>query len=438
MPPLLFDFVVLVVFLLMIVVLVAAHEYGHYVFARLCKMGIEEFAIGFGKPKLLVWRRKKSLIAITEEQAQKLEQNRERQELISGSLGFAQKLEGGGNTDKGERVVRNADGVFLEQTTEFTLRPWPLGGYVRLKGMMPEEDGSETQIPGGFYSRSPAARLLILFGGPLFSVLAGIAILIPYFMIVGQTEPVTAPVIGAVIRSMPADKAGIRPGDRVLSIEGKPVTGFYDVISTVRDEVGKHLDFAVNRDGKVLHFEVTPELGKQATAVFQPDLQPSPQLKVQGLIGVMYDRTTVRQSLAGAAKAAIEVPIQTVTGLAGGVLQPSTLKDQVGGPATMIKLTAAATESGVSQVILLACLISISVGILNLLPFPPLDGGQILVAFIELFRGGRRLSLKVQSVLATIGSTIVLFIIVSVVFLDFQKARADSGADSIQIETSKK
>src|SRR5947207_10630088 len=102
----LFDLLVATVFLLMLCVLVAAHELGHYLFARLFGMGVEEFAIGFGKRPLWVWMRK------------------------------TYKVD--------DPKVQD-----LTETTDFTVRPWPLGGFVKIKGMLPEEDGSEVAVPGG-------------------------------------------------------------------------------------------------------------------------------------------------------------------------------------------------------------------------------------------------------------------------------------------------
>ena len=80
-------------------------------------------------------------------------------------------------------------GKILRETTRFTVRPWPLGGFVRIKGMLPEEDGSETTIAGGFYNKPPIQRLVVLFAGPLFSVLAGILILTPLYMTTGKGVP---------------------------------------------------------------------------------------------------------------------------------------------------------------------------------------------------------------------------------------------------------
>src|SRR5579859_4472111 len=155
------------VLLTMITLLVAAHEYGHYLFARLFKMDIEEFSIGFGHMP----------------------------------SGFAKAL--------GKKPYWT---WMKKGDTEFNIRPLPLGGFVRIKGMMPQEDGSETKIENGFYSKSPAKRLAVLFAGPLFSVLAGMLVLVGMLTLVGK--PVVDETFFCSVRhGDPAERAGIQSGD---------------------------------------------------------------------------------------------------------------------------------------------------------------------------------------------------------------------------------
>src|SRR5262249_7082680 len=116
-------------------------------------------------------------------------------------------------------------------------------------------------------------------------------------------------------------------------------------------------------------------------------------------------------------------------GLLQLVKQPSSLKDEAGGPLVMVAATNQAVKEGVVQVIILSCLLSISVGIFNLLPFPPLDGGQMVMAFAELIRGGRRLSVQVQQAIMSTGLILVLALVAVVFFFDFQRfTGSPSGA----------
>src|SRR6185369_10415908 len=111
----------------------------------------------------------------------------------------------------------------------------------------------------------------------------------------------------------------------------------------------------------------------------------------------------------------------------------------VGGPGTIAKVTSEATKQGVGPVIELMAMLSISVGIFNLLPVPPLDGGQMLVAIAEMLRGGRRLSMKVQGAVTAIGLALVAMLFISVVFIDIGRlSQGDKSADKVISKDEKK
>lgn len=360
-----------VTFLVMISLLVAAHEYGHYLFARLCGMGVEEFSIGFGKGK---W------------------------------------------------VYRVKDG------TEFTLRPLPLGGFVRITGMAPEEDGSEVNIPGGFYSKPPIQRLLVLFGGPLFSIVAGVLILIGLFLSVPR-HPLDEPVLGLVLPGKSAAAAGLQEGDRILSVEGQPVSTWYQLVSSVRDKPDQSLAFVVDRDGKRFETEVKTYLNDRATPVLGADLEPTPERRKQAMIGAAPSvrRSTVPEAVGEA----VVYPFQMAAGMVGAFTSTTRFKDEIGGPISIVTATSEQVQRGVADVILLAGLLSISLGIFNLLPIPGLlDGGQMVLAFMELLRGGRRLSMRTQSYLSGVGLTILAVLIISVFAVDIGRLGKNGTRES--------
>ncbi len=362
---------VAVVFLVMMTVLVAAHEYGHYLFARMFGMGVEEFAVGMGK-RVTVWRRKTY------------------------------------ETEHGPEV------------TEFTVRALPVGGFVRIKGMAPEEDGSEVGIPGGFYSKSPWKRFLVLLAGPTFSILAGLALLIPIYAIFGIEKPNLKPVIGQVNASGAAGSAGLKPGDLVLSIDGQPINSFYQMVQKVSDSPNRRLSFEVDRNGRRRILQITPVLLKNAPTL-DSNLDPSADRRDAGRIGVAPDVVRNHPGFVEALGEACMLPVKAVSGLVGLFAKPSNFENSVGGPATMVDVVAHSTEKGIDSILIVAALLSISVGIMNLLPFVPLDGGQMVVAVAEMLRGGRRLSMRVQETLQNIGATLVLVLIVAVVFVDVKR-----------------
>lgn len=375
-----------IAFITIITVLVAAHELGHYLFARLFKMGVEEFAIGFGKKPIWTYARKRY------------------------------------QTPEGEEV------------TNFTIRPWPLGGFVRIKGMMPEDGGGETKLAGGFYSKPAWQRIIVLLAGPVFSVVAGLAILIPLYMIQGVPTVSNKPVIGEVLEGA-AKQAGLAKGDTILSVDGKPVSTFFEVISIVRDKPELPVQIAFRREGDVKVATVTPTKDPEPTPVLNEKLEPTPVLKVQGKMGARWEYTHTPLSFNAALTKSLQAPVEMVKSLVGIATLKRKASDELGGPLTMINATQRTVESGIGDVIALGGLLSISLGIFNMLPIPPLDGGQIIVAFAEMLRGGRRLSMKVQEGIGTVGFSLLLLMIVSILVIDikrFNPFKGDAAAPPVK------
>lgn len=368
------SFVTIVAFLTMITLLVAAHELGHYLFARLFRMGVEEFAIGFGKKPLFTYARKTY------------------------------------KTDEGE-----------EETTDFTVRPWPLGGFVRIKGMIPDESGNEIHTPGGFYSKPAWQRIVVLIAGPAFSVLAGFAILVPVFMVQGIKVPVNKPILATVGPDGPAARAGLKGGDEILSLDGKKVGTFYEMITIVREKAEVPIQISFRRDGDVKVVTVTPQKDTAPTPVLNPDLSVSEDKKIQGKLSAGFPLERKQLGFAEAFDKALKAPVEMVKSLVGIATLKRKASDELGGPLTMFNATKETVESGFGDFLTLSGLLSISLGIFNLLPVPPLDGGQILVAFAEMLRRGRRLSMKVQEGIGTVGFSLILLLIASILVIDFKR-----------------
>ena len=420
-PTALFDIRVVLVFLAMLTVLVFAHELGHYLFARLFGMGVEEFAIGFGRPVVGTYYRRRYRIPLAPDQADAWE----RGELdVPMPEGLPKALES--CSEPGE-LVRDPAGAYLAETTNFTVRALPLGGFVRIRGMTPEAQGKETQVPGGFYSKPPWQRLIVLFAGPLFSVLAGLIILTAHEMIAGEQVMSHHPVLAEVMPDGAGYKGGLREGDRIVSIDKQPISDFYEVVKQVRSHVGKPVSFVVDRAGKMMNLQVTPMLEDRPSLVLGPNLQPSGEMARQAKLQVRPELVSVRLGFVDATRAAVEVPIVTVASLFEGVIHPSQLKEQVGGPVSIVRVTAEATHDGVAQVFRIAGILSVSLGIFNLLPIFPLDGGQMLVSFAEMLRRGRRLSMKAQGIVATMGFSAILMLVVSVLYIDLQRLHNDNA-----------
>ncbi len=369
---------IIVLIVLMVSVLVAAHEYGHYLFARMFKMGVEEFAIGFGKKPLIVWMRKK------------------------------------------HTVLNDQTGENLQEETEFTIRPWPLGGFVRIKGMVPEADGSEIHIPGGFYSKAPWKRFIVLLMGPVFSIVAGMLLLIPIFAISGKYVSDNRPIMGKITAKGPADKAGLKQGDKIIAIAGKPVKTYFDVISTVRDSGGKELSVRYMRDDVQAETQVSPLLDTRPSPVLDENLEPTGETKIQSKLQVQISRTRVPVSFGEAVLESVRLPIESGKRFVAMFTAPKELTENLSGPVGIAQATNEASTSW-EGIVSLAAILSISVGFLNLLPVPPLDGGQMAIALAEMLRSGRRLSIKVQMIVNATGMGLLALLMMSAFYMDFKR-----------------
>jgi len=414
----LFYVLVGVIFLTMVSVLVAAHEYGHYLFARVFGMGIEEFSIGMGK-RLVVWKRRTYLVPVDDGYVHD-------PKALSAGMSF----EGGSIARTSTELLETPEGRMLRETTEFTVRMLPVGGFVRIKGMVPEDDGSEIHIPGGFYNKPPWQRLIVLIGGPLFSVLAGLIVLTAVYATTGIEKPDLRPIIGAVVEGSktvrePAWDAGLRPGDAIVSVNQQPIQTFYQFVRIVNVSPNARLSVVYRRDAKLYTTVLTPALGE--SGVYDAALDIPTDSKVQGRIGVEFASRHVSQSLPEAFVDAVKMPELAVAGLLDMVKKPSRFKDDAGSAISMVRITADVVKEGASKTIEWAGALSIMLGIFNLLPFPPLDGGQMVMAFAEMLRGGRRLSMRVQQTLVNAGVVAVLLLFGFAVFFDIQRLTDKSG-----------
>lgn len=369
------------IFLTVLTALVAAHELGHYLFARIFKMEVEEFAIGFGPKKWVYARKHKSIEAHPNDPMQQASTHE----------------------------------------TEFTLRPFPLGGFVRIKGMVPDSEAGETRIPNGFYSRAPWKRILVLFAGPLFSVLAGYLVLIPLYTVMGRQAMDTKPYIGQMDVNGAGGKAGLKLEDEILSLDGKPVSTFFEVVQYVRVRPETPIRFEVKRGNEIKTISAVPTKDKEPTPVLNADYEPTDERKIQGKLG-FGPGTTLKQVTLGEATAfATSLPFRMLDGMLGIVKNPARLKTDTGGVVTMFMTTKIARELGLVRLLEICGFLSISIGVFNLLPIGMLDGSQMLIATIEMLRGGKRLSLRIQEIVIGTGAVMLVALIITITVFDIER-----------------
>jgi len=347
----------LVPFLFVLTVVVFVHEMGHYLVGRWCGIGVTAFSIGFG-PELF------------------------------------------GYTDR--------------RGTRWKLSAIPLGGYVKFVGDMnatsqPSQDEtaalSDAERKVAFHTQSTWKRALTVLAGPVFNFLLTIAVFAVMFSVYGRF--VSDPMVAEVRAGSPAEAAGFLPGDRFVSVDGVVVETFSDVQRLVSGRAGDAIVFIMMRDEREVTLTATPEVSEQTDALGNI-------VKV-GVIGVVNNEAlgqprvveyTPVEALREAVVETGHIIVRTGQFMKRFVVGRED-KCQLGGPVKIADMAGKAARLGFEWLVQLAALLSVGIGILNLLPIPPLDGGHLVFYGIEAATG-RPVSERVMEMLYRAGFFLVL------------------------------
>jgi regulator of sigma E protease len=336
--------------------LILVHELGHFIVARMANVKVLAFSLGFGK-KLLTFK-------------------------------------------KGE--------------TEYALSLIPLGGYVKLLGESIEDEIPEEDIPRSYVHKPPWIKIAIAFTGPLFNIV--FAFLLFYMVFMGGYSAISTKV-GMVEKGLPAYEAGIRQGDIIESVEGKKVEEFDDLLDIMAKAPAGPLKFTVKRGEETLNLTITPK-EMEAKTPFGDTIKR----KIIG-VGSSSDLIKRKETLSGAAVRALDktwyLSKITVVGLVK-LIQGSISPKNIGGPILILQAAGKQAKEGVSNLIFFVGVISINLGVINLLPIPILDGGHILFHIIELVTR-RRLSTKAIDIAQKIGLAILILIMVFAFYNDLDR-----------------
>ena len=294
--------------------------------------------------------------------------------------------------------------------TEYSLRLLPLGGFVRMAGMQPEEEGLERVPPERrFLGRPLGDRFRIIAAGPVMNVVLAVVLFTLVFAVIGV--PVARPVVGEVVAGYPAAEAGLQPGDRILTIDGRRIASWEQVVAAIQAAGGRAVELTVQRGDRVLTVRVTP--------------RPDPQRPGVGVVGIRPQletmRTGVLQALVQGAEATYRVAagfvlalVHMVTGRGGfDVIGPVGIGQQIG----------EAAQVGVSQVVLLAAVLSANLALVNLLPIPALDGGRLLFLAVEAVRG-RPVDPEQENLIHFLGFALLMLLAIVITYRDLLRLGA--------------
>ncbi|MFO0753918.1 MAG: RIP metalloprotease RseP [Thermodesulfovibrionales bacterium] len=299
--------------------------------------------------------------------------------------------------------------------TEYVLSAIPLGGYVKMLGQEDigeVEDAEETSEKGRSYRYQPLLRrALIVLSGPLFNILTATVI---FFFIYLAGVPTLLPVVGEISPDSPAAKASLRQGDRILEIDGAAVKQWTDMTDIIHANALKTLSMKVQRGAELLTVSVVPE-SRKIKDLFGEEREV-------GLIGIKPsgDTTTIKENVPDALKGAVvktwDVAVLTLLGIVK-LIQRIVPADTIGGPILIFQLAEKQATAGALSYFLFAAVISINLGVLNLLPIPVLDGGHLFFLGIEAIRK-KPLSDRTVQIAQRIGLALLLLLMAFAMYND--------------------
>jgi len=354
-------------FLFVLTVVVFVHEIGHYLVARWCGIGSQAFSIGFG-PEL---------------------------------IGF---------TDK--------------HGTRWKISAIPLGGYVKFIG-----DESATSSPvdvnnaslsvdeqrRAFHTQPVWKRAATVFAGPAFNIILTVVIFSVFFALYGRQ--ISDPLIAGVQPGSPAAEAGFEAGDRFISVDGEKITTFSDVQRIVSGRAGDKLNFTVERDGKMVDLQAVPAIVERTDPLGN-------KIKL-GAIGVETTEAVgnFRRIEYGPLESVAQAVMETgyIIGRTGEFFQRFAVgredKCQLGGPVKIANMAGKAASQGFDWLIQLMAMLSVGIGLLNLFPLPPLDGGHLVFYAVEAIKGSP-VSAATQDIFYRAGFLLVMGFMGFVLFND--------------------
>lgn len=325
----------IVAFVVALLLSVMVHEFGHYITARKYGMWVSEFFVGFGKR---IW-----------------------------------------SVQRGE--------------TEFGVKAIPAGGYCKIEGMSPSDELPEGQEDRAFYKASSAKKLVVLGAGSFLHFVLGFVLLFSLFAGIGTNQ--VLPVINEVVPNSAAQAAGIQAGDEVISINGKKVTEWYKDVEVIRESKGSELTLVLSRNGEEITVNAAARLTDlDGTKRYVLGIVNDVGLKRSGLFVSLKNSATVTkgflvESVKSLGKLPEKIPAlwgatvrgeeRDANGLVGVVGVARVSGEAVGSD----KLT---PMERLATFVLIVANLNIFVGVFNLLPILPLDGGHMAVAIADSIR----------------------------------------------------
>jgi regulator of sigma E protease len=347
----------LLAFVVSLGVLIFIHEFGHFLAAKIFKVKVERFSLGFG-PRL-----------------------------------FGKQV---GDTD-------------------YRISAFPLGGYVKMLGESTDEEIPEDLRHVSFSHQPLGKRIIIVAAGPIFNLLLAVFLYAVIFGVFGLSKTTTD--IGAVTPDSPAASAGLQPDDKVLAVNGTPVKEWSELSQLIQDSGGKPIQLTVLRGDRTFTVELTPQVKETQTILGENVRRPligivaSNRVIVEKINPFEAGYYAFTQTIG-----MIKLTFVILGKLVVGAISPRTLA----GPIGIAQMSGEVAKAGPLAFLSFLALLSINLGILNFLPIPILDGGHLLFFFIEGIRG-KPLSLRKRELAQQVGLFLLIALMVFVFYNDIYR-----------------
>ena len=305
--------------------------------------------------------------------------------------------------------------------TTYRLALIPFGGYVKMAGQ--EDDGGEapSDPSRGFSTKPLKHRTAIVAAGPAVNIVFAVVVMFAAYFAYGQLVPSNEARVGGVVSGSPADRSGLRQGELVTSVDGSGIAGWDDFSTRVRESGGRTLSVVLRDEGGVeRQVNVTPEVAPNQDA-FGEVVGQSYMIGIQRHFDHEPAGLFESVRLAGVSTYRMSAMIFVML---GRIIQGRVDASDLGGPIMIAQEAGRLAETGLEPLLRFIALISVNLGILNILPIPVLDGGHLFFFLIEGLRG-RPLSLRVREMAQQVGVLLLVALMVFVVFNDISRIVAD-------------
>jgi regulator of sigma E protease len=318
-------------FIIIISIIVFIHEFGHFIIARFCKVKIEEFSIGFGK------------------------------EIF---------------------------GFYDRHKTRWKFCLMPFGGYVKMYGdknyassvdRSLVESFSITEKKQAFIFKNVYQRFLIVVAGPVANFI--LAIIIITFLLFYRGETINIPIITTINPNSPAANSGLQINDEIIAINGNKINNFDDFrLKIIESGANKDVNLDIKRQEQLVKINIRPQI-----SVIKNSFDEEMKIPIIGIVGDKFIKNdlTLLQSFIKANKECYNISISILNALGDLITGKRSIKE-LGGPIKIAKYSKKSFDIGILMVLWFMAMISINLGVMNLLPIPMLDGGHLLFYLMEM------------------------------------------------------